>query len=296
MFHKSIFIALVLTAIVWSQTAPTLVSPVQNSTNVTIPVTLKWSVGSEPTVSYCFDWEISKLPNWVDTIPYLTGYAADSVVMTTCKGGSDDGADLKWNAGPYYWRVAVVYVIGQRAYYKWSESKCFYTTSPPAPLLVSPANGAAIDTTRWDLVWNQAIGAADYEVQVSTAINFPSVTGVTVAQLLSTCDLRVYVDTLVSYLNDVNDSVSLPKYSTYYWRVCSVVAGGTLTSAWSEVRSFIVVRKPTTPIASHLRSIVPSTGASTHVLRLVDLLGRNIRVTRISRIVVGQNAHSIEIR
>jgi hypothetical protein len=96
--------------------------------------------------------------------------------------------------------------------------------APPAsPTLVSPSNstiGVAVNPTT--LNWDTATGATSYEVQISTASDFSSIT--------------------VDQTNDTATSTQvngLTNNTTYYWRVMAV--NGVAGSAWSQTWSFTTV-------------------------------------------------------
>jgi hypothetical protein len=91
---------------------------------------------------------------------------------------------------------------------------------PPAPVLVSPVNGATGVSVTPTLVWDTSAGATNYVLQVATDSSFVSL---------------IYNDTSGSASTSRVVS-SLANSTTYYWRVRARNATG--SSAWSTVWSF----------------------------------------------------------
>ncbi|MGD0337995.1 MAG: cohesin domain-containing protein [Bacteroidota bacterium] len=90
---------------------------------------------------------------------------------------------------------------------------------PFQPTLVSPANGDTVSSTAPTLIWNKAIGAETYHLQVSTSSSFTT---------------SVFND---STLIDTSIVVSgLTTSMTYYWRVNAKNTAG--TSEYSTTRLF----------------------------------------------------------
>jgi alpha-tubulin suppressor-like RCC1 family protein len=101
--------------------------------------------------------------------------------------------------------------------------------TPAAPILSSPANGSATQTTAPTLAWSASAGATSYRLQVSTVQDF------------STTVVNQGTITGTSYA-----ASGLSNNATYYWRVNATNSGG--TSAWSSpVRSFTTVPGAPTP-------------------------------------------------
>jgi transcriptional regulator CtsR len=114
-------------------------------------------------------------------------------------------------------------------------------TLPVAPVLVSPANGATVQSLTPTLAWNASSGATSYGVQLSTsATTFaPTVlnqSGLTVTQYAVTSGLSW--NTL------------------YYWRANAANAAG--TSAWSAVWQFRTTAGPPPADPSNLTATAVS--------------------------------------
>jgi subtilisin family serine protease len=186
---------------------PTLSSPANAATNVSIAPTLSWGAATAAT-SYNLEYSTSPtLATGVTAIPNITS------TSRAISGLS--------NSTTYYWRVSSTNTNGTSA---WSAIRSFTTSAPlaipVAPTLSSPAN-AAINVTRTPTMsWNAVTGAATYEIQISRVNTFGTVefgrTGLTARSI------RV--------------SPQLGSRAAYFWRVRAVNAAG--TGPWSAVRGF----------------------------------------------------------
>jgi hypothetical protein len=122
----------------------------------------------------------------------------------------------------YYWRVRAFNDVGLDQHYSgWSVVRSF-RTRVEAPLLLSPADGAAAGTRQPTFDWSDASGPGlikSYTIQVSASPSF---------------------GTLLVNSNTVNSTYTmlknLPTGKTLYWRVR--VNGANGPSAWSTVFSF----------------------------------------------------------
>lgn len=138
----------------------------------------------------------------------------------------------------YYWRVNARNSSGTSG---WSGTWSFVTaSSPQAPTLASPVEGATGQSTTPTLNWNTSTGATSYALQVSLYANFSS----------------VIVGTYVT--GNTSQSVGpLNGTTIYYWRVSATNNIG--TSPWSSSRSFTTGPAPV-PTAPTL--LFPSNGSS----------------------------------
>ncbi|MEX2552040.1 MAG: hypothetical protein WD627_03440, partial [Actinomycetota bacterium] len=125
----------------------------------------------------------------------------------------------------YYWRV---HAAGPGGGGPWSETRSFTTIpNPPGQVaLSSPAGGTGDIPVQPTLVWQPAVGAATYQLQVATgeaftalALSLNGITGTTI-QLPS----------------------ALQPGTGYFWRVRAVNAGG--EGPWSGALSFTTVPAP----------------------------------------------------
>ena len=128
-------------------------------------------------------------------------------------------------------------------------------TVPAAPLLLSPANGAAGQSTSPTLSWSASAGAASYRCQVSTSSSFTT----------------TVVDD--STLTGTSKAVSgLSAGLTYYWRVNASNANG--TSAWSATWNFATQQQEASG------GIIGYNGAGSTIDYISDASGSYINLTR----------------
>jgi hypothetical protein len=129
---------------------------------------------------------------------------------------------------------------------------------PPAPVLVSPANGASLVqpiTLDWNPVSAPGGPIGSYTWQVGTTSGFTTV----IASGFTNMDSDPSVPTPTA------DKVSGLPNGTYFWRVKATQLGpnGGVDSPWSTVQSFTVTGPGAAPGAPTF--ITPTTGASFHV-------------------------------
>ena len=174
-------------------TAPGLISPANNATNLPTALTLLWQ---RSTSAALYHVQVSTSPSFPTTI------VNDSTLTDTTR--SITGLNVN---GQYYWRVrgkSGSDVSG------WTEVWNFRTApAPPAtPTLTSPANNSTGQPTTLTLQWGVVIGATAFHVQVS------------VDSLFTT---TVINDTAVT---TISRSVTVSNGTKYYWRVRAKNAGG----------------------------------------------------------------------
>lgn len=132
----------------------------------------------------------------------------------------------------YYWRVNARNAAGTSTSL-WSETRSLTTRidTPAVPVLVSPADGAQDQQFSPTLVWNTAIGAAYYGLQVAVDSLFTQIVFER-SPLIAT-----------SFQID-----PLPSNSRFYWRVRATNSTGSATSAYSPPRTFrTMLEKPAVP-------------------------------------------------
>jgi aqualysin 1 len=184
---------------------PTLSSPANAATNVSIAPTLSW-IAATAAISY-------KLQ--VSTSSTLATPLIDLDNISTTSRAISGLA----NSTTYYWRVGAVNINGTT----WSAIRSFTTAAPLAvpavPTLRSPAANATNVSRTPALSWNAATRATTYEVQVSTDVNFSVIT---------------FGRTGLTARN-ITVSAQLGSRVVYYWRVRGVNTG---PGPWSAVRTF----------------------------------------------------------
>lgn len=115
-----------------------------------------------------------------------------------------------------------------------------YAIVKTAPLLISPANGAALHMNRPAFDWTDFVGSKGYQLQVSKVNTF------------STTVLNVSIGATAS---TYTPTTNLFANTTLYWRVRSKVTSTTYTP-WSAVWSFKTGNPPSTPSL-----VAPASGA-----------------------------------
>jgi hypothetical protein len=186
---------------------PVLIAPDSGATSQSITLTCSWTNLSNADI---YQYQLSTSSS------FATLAINDSSLTTNSKTISS----LSYST-TYYWRVKAFNYYGPSS---WSNVWKFTTTTAPAttpaaPTLVSPTNGATDQETSLYLTWNASTGATAYRAQVSTSSSFASYFS----------DIQNITGTSVSITGLANST-------KYYWRVNASNSAG--TSAWSSVRNF----------------------------------------------------------
>jgi transposase-like protein len=190
--------------------APSLVSPADSATGVSVSPTLSWNASATAT-SYTI--QIATTSSFSSFVVNQSG-----VTNTTY------GASGLSNSTQYFWRISATNAGGTSGF---SATRLFTTTAlgPPIPVLATPANadtGIAVSPT---LSWNPSAGATSYTLQVSPVSNFSTI--------------------LFSQSGITATSAAVGPLGTstvYYWRVSATNGSG--TSAYSAASSFTTVLQP----------------------------------------------------
>ncbi len=184
---------------------PPLISPVNNSINQMVNLTLQWSFAIGAT---SYRLEVSTDSS------FLTLTIVDSNLTTTSKLIGPLAAETK-----YFWRVNAKNAGGTSPF----SEKWNFTTSiamPGVPVLVSPANAAQNQPVLPTFRWNRQPTADAYRLQVAADTNFKTV---------------VFNDTSIT--DTMKQLIQMLQNDTkYFWRVNARNVGG--TSLYSEIRSF----------------------------------------------------------
>jgi Secretion system C-terminal sorting domain len=178
---------------------PILVSPLNNSTNISTTPTLDWD-----SVPYAASYrvQISTDPAFGNTITNISGLTASQYNVP---GGTLENNTL------YYWRVNATNTAGTGPY---SAVWNFRTViSPPvaAPNLISPPNGATNQSATPTLDWNDVFGTNGYRLQVSSDSLF---------------NLEPVLDTTIVPSQFTVPAGILVGNTFYYWRVRGFNVGG----------------------------------------------------------------------
>ncbi len=243
--------------------APVLISPQNNSTNISLIPLLDWDDNAYST----YRVQLSADSTFATTLINIGPLTASQYQI---QGGTLN------NNSTYYWRVNATNTAGTGP---WSAVWHFTTivSAPVAPpILLAPPNGSTGISGTPFLNWNDVFGATYYRIQISTdsmfaAANFDST--------LNYSQINIPQGILVSN-------------TTYYWRVRAGNVGG--ISPWSDIWHFttgaiglnIISRavpkefklyynypNPFNPITKVRFDIPKSTHAQ---LVIYDLLGREV--------------------
>jgi subtilisin family serine protease len=186
---------------------PTLSSPANAATNISIAPTLSWSAATAAT---SYNLEYSTSSTFASNVTTITGITATSRSISGLS-----------NSTTYYWRVSSNNSTTTSAP---SAVRSFTTAAPlaipTAPNLSSPAANATNVSRTPALSWGAATRATTYEVQISTSNTFATVT---------------FGRTGLTTRN-VTVSTQLGSRVAYFWRVRAANASG--PGPWSVVRGF----------------------------------------------------------
>jgi hypothetical protein len=196
---------------------PTLLSPLDGTTNQPVPSQLIWAAYQGAAT---YKVQVATNPT------FATGIAVnDSTVTDTTKilAGLARGT-------LFYWRVSARNSSGGASAFSTTRS---FTTAPPAPVvptLLSPADGAIDVATSSVIRWRKSAGALAYHLQISQDSTFAG-------------SLLVNDSTLTDTVKTLSGAQNSTKY---FWRVNSSGTGG--ASTYSAVWRFTTVTAaPPTP-------------------------------------------------
>jgi hypothetical protein len=186
-------------------TAPTLLSPANDSTGVPLSRTLVWN-GISGINSY--QLELSTSADFTTKLVDTSGLAATSFAVS---GMAENTL--------YYWRVRGANAAGSGPWSPvWSFTTLTVPKAPAAPELVAPGNGTSGIARNAPLVWDSVPGAMSYHLQLTIRSDFSLVQ-------FDTAGLTTTTFT----------TPKLASSTIYYWRVSATndVGEGAWSSAWS---------------------------------------------------------------
>lgn len=192
-------------------TAPSLVEPKNQSVNLPLTVTMKWSV---PIKGLKFDLQISRSVNFATILADVK--AINDTTYTTL---------LPINGAGYYWRVRWVLPSGTS---EWS-SPYIFTTILAAPRLDSPGDGVTGVNLTPTMTWRNTPNVSYFHLQVALDRSMINI---------------VHEDSLLTVVSVALNQ--LQPETQYYWRVKSKNAVG--VSPWSEIWSFRTGANPNTSV------------------------------------------------
>ncbi|MGA2667662.1 MAG: fibronectin type III domain-containing protein [Ignavibacteria bacterium] len=202
----------------------TLLNPPNNAANQPISINFSWSRAVEQTSPF---ESIKKSGEYSDGLDAVSNYWFDMVTDTvslvnlvrdtTLTDTTKTVSGLSYLTS-YYWRVKAKGSLGWGNYSIWFKFTTIIST-PAAPVLVSPPNGAAGQPVSLTLIWHPSPDATSYRVQLSADSLFGS----------------FFVND--STVTDTTRAVSGLSYLTkYYWKVNAKNIGG--TSNFSAIWNF----------------------------------------------------------
>jgi hypothetical protein len=196
--------------------APVLVSPSDETVDISITPTFKWR---RVTNANSYRIWISKSPTFPGNDTRYESGIVDTTFQITVTNPLDK------YSGVYYWRVAAVSQQGQSGF---SPTWVFTTISAnTAPvLLTSPVNNATKVPVYPTLSWRSIPGADQYQVSIATN---PQFTG------------AINQTTNATSLTPINQ---LQPTTQYHWRVRTMF--GEAYGPWAESRSFTTYGPPST--------------------------------------------------
>lgn len=187
---------------------PVQLAPVNNATEVSLLVKLRWSVVEGATA-------------------YVVHVASDATFTNLIAAISTQTSEIEvknlFPSTKYYWRVRAYNSAVTSAYSTaWAFTTATPTTVPAVPVLRTPGNGSSNVPQPVVLSWNSVDGRERYGLQVATDEAFTH--------------LVVNVDNLTtpSYKAE-----TLAPYTRYFWRVRAINRVG--SSAWSLVWRFTTI-------------------------------------------------------
>jgi uncharacterized protein (TIGR02145 family) len=184
--------------------APVLVSPLNNATNISISALVTWS---PVTGADIYNLEVAS-----DSMFSIIIINKDSIqgINYQLTGLSDSSS--------YYWKVCASNTSNKS---NWSETWKFSTGIAPAvPILLSPSNYEASVFLPVTFSWNASEGATKYTLQIATSSAF-----------------NIFAYDQENITSTSQDVTVLKPLTQYFWRVSATNSNG--TSDWSgPIRSF----------------------------------------------------------
>ncbi|MGA9119672.1 MAG: fibronectin type III domain-containing protein [Bacteroidota bacterium] len=198
---------------------PVLLSPADQSMDVSILPTLSWNSSDGAGV---YNLQIATDPSFGSVALEEQGLATTSYALSAALA----------NTTQYYWRVNAQQGTDVS---EWSSSWTFTTIAvpspPPVPTLVSPADQAIDVPVLTPLTWNASEGAESYALQISSDPGFGS--------------MVFQVEGVVG--TSYTLTTALANSTQYYWRVNA--RKGSEVSNWSSVWAFTtIIALPSPPV------------------------------------------------
>ena len=186
--------------------APTLESPINGKTGVSVTPTFTWAAATGAT-SYTLAYATNSNFSGATTVPLgnVLTYALTTPLICNTQ---------------YWWHIKATNSCGTS---DWSSVRNFTTLgTPPQPSPVSPVNGDTLTKFKPTFIWNTSTGATSYTLAYSTNSNFNN-----------SIIIPSINDTSYTLNNNLSDSTQ------YWWHVSANNLCG--TSVWSNSWSFKII-------------------------------------------------------
>jgi len=247
---------------------PTLVSPLNSATGVSLTPLIDWS----DVAGVTYNLQVSANSGFATTVVNLSSLTSSQYQIPS---------GLFQMSTTYYWRVSSTNSNGTG---NWSSPWSFTTLgAPPAPTLITPTNGSSILTLTPTLDWGDVAGATTYNLQVSTNSGFTT----TVVNLSS----------LAVSQFQIPSGILLPG-TIYYWRASATNSNG--TGVWSSPWNFTTPSAPAAPTlitptnGSNILTTTPTldwadvSGATSYSVQVSTTTGFTTTVVNVSSLTASQ--------
>lgn len=191
--------------------APTLTTPANGASNVSLTPTFGWN-------------NVAGASSYLIQISTVSNFAIITDSSTRTVNSYTPGTGILQPATGYFWRVRASNSMGNSPF----SSTFNFSTSlnpPPVPTLLTPANGSGAQSLTPTLTWQSLPSIIRYRVEVSTISSFGIIT-----------DSATIPGGTTQYIIPAG---KLQLGLTYFWRVNAANASG--TGAWSSPFNFSTV-------------------------------------------------------
>jgi hypothetical protein len=243
-------------------TAPTLVAPAGNATNVPADVTFQWNAVPNASAG--------------GTVTYNVLVGLNSATPGVVAQTSGTTTDVKLPPGTHTWQVQAVFTSCPTLT---SATNTFTITAPPScptagPTLTTPAAGATNVASPVSFAWTAVSGASAYNVWAgvnpAAATKIATVTGTTASALLGAGTVNWYVEAIVEGCSNAQSA------SSGFTISAPPTCPTTVPTLGDPANQLSIVRQPGDAPISFSWSAVP--GAISYTLTITPSSGPQIVV------------------